>query len=122
MTFMSLFYSIHANRHCLLDTAPTTALSLQCPSCSSPLITKTVSSRQQILSTLTNEGGTENNLDILPHITEEAYLIAHPEARKARAFMQYCGEGDILSMISLLSDEEDDITESEPSMRTDEIL
>ena len=109
-------------RQCFLDTAPTTAISLLCPSCSQLLITNSTSGRQQILSTLTNEGGTENSLDMLPHIMEEAYLIAHPGTRKARAFMQYCGEGDILSIISLLGDEENGASESEPSMSTDEIL
>jgi hypothetical protein len=74
------------------------------------------------LITLTNEGGTEKNFDILPHMKEEAYLASYPEARKARAFMQYCEEGDILSMISLLDDEEDGTGEGEPSMSTDEIL
>jgi hypothetical protein len=49
----------------------------------------------QILTRYTNEGGVQDNLDILPLITEEAYLSEHPEAQQARAFMTLCSEGDI---------------------------
>lgn len=55
-----------------------------------------------------NEGGVQEDLDILPLITEEAYLDEHPEARPARAFMTMCAEGDIMGVNDLLSAVDDD--------------
>jgi hypothetical protein len=40
-----------------------------------------------ILARYHNEGGVQERLDVLPLITEEAYLEANPAARPARAFM-----------------------------------
>lgn len=42
-------------------------------------------------------------MDILPTITEEAYLESHPEARPARAFQVMCSEGDVEGIAELLA-------------------
>lgn len=55
-----------------------------------------------------NEGGIQDNLDILPTITEEAYLVAHPEARPARAYHVMCTEGDLDGIVELLRDLNDE--------------
>ena len=47
-------------------------------------------------------------LDILPILTEESYLKAYPEERKCRAFLEFCGEGDIEAIVDLLHNTEDD--------------
>jgi hypothetical protein len=57
-----------------------------------------------ILARYTNEGGVQENLDILPSITEEAYLEANPEARPARALQVMCAEGDVEGIVELLRD------------------
>lgn len=66
-----------------------------------------------ILAKYTNEGGVEPDLDILPAITEEAYLETNPEARPARAFQLMCSEGDVDGIVELLSNidgsSEDDV-------------
>jgi hypothetical protein len=72
----------------------------------------------QILTRYHNEGGIQENLDILPLITEEAYLDANPTARPARALMTMCGEGDVSGIVELLTAlgedaDEDDMTPSE---------
>ncbi len=41
-------------------------------------------------------------LDVLPNIQEEAYLEANPSARPARAFLTFCSEGDVLSVVQLM--------------------
>lgn len=64
-----------------------------------------------MLCTLHNEGGRQENLDILPLLTEESYLKAYPNERKCRAFLEFCREGDIQSIVDMLhgdSDDEDD--------------
>lgn len=55
------------------------------------------------MATYTSEGGVEPDMDILPTITEEAYLESHPEARPARAFQVMCSEGDVEGMAELLA-------------------
>lgn len=65
---------------------------------------------QQVLCNLHNEGGLQENLDILPLLTEESYLRAYPEDRKARAFLEFCREGDLQAIVEMLQpdpDEED---------------
>lgn len=62
-----------------------------------------------MLANYTSEGGIEEGLDLMPSITEEAYLASHPEARPARAFHVMCSEGDsegILMMLSSLQEAE----------------
>src|ERR1044071_2752639 len=77
-------------RQCLLDQSPQIALSLSCPSCSTYLPQnnpsgasstnpfRPTSQENPILTTYTNEGGTQTDLDILPILTEEAFLAANP--------------------------------------------
>jgi hypothetical protein len=62
-----------------------------------------------ILTRYTNEGGIQENLDILPSITEEAYLESNPEARPARALLVMCAEGDVGGVVELLRDASDSI-------------
>jgi hypothetical protein len=65
------------------------------------LYSSSQSQASQILTRYTNEGGVQNNLDILPLITEEAYLDAHPSERTAKAFMVMCREGDVDGILRL---------------------
>ena len=60
-----------------------------------------------MLCNLKNEGGLQERLDILPILTEESFLKAYPEERKCRAFLEFCGEGDIEAIVDLLHDVED---------------
>lgn len=82
-----------------------------CPKCATVLISTTNLGEQQLLCTLKNEGGLQKNLDIFPILTEESYLKAYPEERKCRAFLEFCGEGDIEAIVDLLDDTEDDVEE-----------
>ncbi|TVY75985.1 hypothetical protein LSUE1_G006449, partial [Lachnellula suecica] len=112
---------------CLLDESPQIALSFQCPSCSSSITTNPSgpsatnsllpqsSQQPQILTRYHNEGGVQENLDILPLITEEAYLDANPAARPARAFLTMCSEGDVAGIIELLMAIEEDRDEEDMS-------
>ena len=70
-------------------------------------MTTTPSGEQQLLCNLKNEGGLQERLDILPILTEESYLKAYPVERKARAFLEFCGEGDIEAIVDLLNDGDD---------------
>ncbi|KAL2071367.1 hypothetical protein VTL71DRAFT_12602 [Oculimacula yallundae] len=119
----------HFHWQCLLDESPQIALDLACPYCqntivstaSGPSATNSVlpqaSSQPQIITRYHNEGGIQENLDILPLITEEAYLDANPAARPARAFMTMCGEGDVAGVVELLKalEEEPDEGDMSPS-------
>lgn len=67
---------------------------------------------QQLLCNLHNEGGVQKDLDILPLLTEEAYLKTYPEERKARAFLEFCREGDLQSIIGMLQDDDDEEDEA----------
>ena len=73
----------------------------------------TAPGEQQVLCNLLNEGGPQENLDILPLLKEESYLRAYPEERKGRAFLEFCREGDIEAIVDLLNDEEEDDDEEE---------
>ena len=90
----------------------------ECPNCGRHLISTTEFGEQQLLCTLNNEGGRQENLDILPILTEETYLKAYPEERKCRAFLEFCGEGDLEAVIDLLDDQVDD--DEHESEREDE--
>jgi hypothetical protein len=82
-----------------------------CPNCHRTLDTVSDEGVQQLLCDLNNEGGLQENLDILPLLTEESYLKAYPEERKARAFLEFSREGDLQAIIDMLrpdSDEEDE--------------
>nr|OQO32111.1 hypothetical protein B0A51_00954 [Rachicladosporium sp. CCFEE 5018] len=95
----------HFHWSCLLEAYETTS----CPAChtdiSSPPPASSSSSQQadpQILVTLHNEGGLQQNLDIFPLLREEAYLRAFPEQRKCLAFLEFCAEGDQHAIVTLL--------------------
>jgi hypothetical protein len=86
------------------------------PSATNHIFSAPADSRQpQVLTRYYNEGGLQENLDILPLITEEAYLDANPAARPARAFMTMCGEGDIAGITEILKAIEEDSDEGDMS-------
>ena len=107
----------HFHWQCLLDQSASMSISLGCPSCAKKVVTNAAgpsvtnpflhaSSNASIFVRYTNEGGVQENLDILPEVTEEAYLEAHPEARPARAMLVMSGEGDVGGIVELLRDAE----------------
>lgn len=98
-------------RQCLLDSYSMS----ECPSCGKNLMTTTPSGEQQLSCSLKNEGGLQERLDILPILTEESYLKAYPEERRCRAFLEFCGEGDIEAIVDLLNDIYDGEEEEETS-------
>ena len=84
---------------------------VECPNCHKTLTSTSNEGVEQLLCNLRNEGGFQENLDILPLLTEESYLKAYPEDRKKRAFLEFCREGDVPAIVGMLqpdSDEEDD--------------
>ncbi|EXF75942.1 hypothetical protein CFIO01_00427 [Colletotrichum fioriniae PJ7] len=99
----------HFHWQCLLDQSEQTALSLSCPSCTTYLPTQTPSGEPAILTRYVNEGGLQDSLDILPTITEEAYLASNPEARPARAYHLMCSEGDLEGIVTLLQDANEEL-------------
>ena len=84
-----------------------------CPACSSNLDTTSSTGAQQVLCNLNNEGGLQEDLDILPLLTEESYLKAYPEERKCRAFLEFCREGDVSAIVDILKDEDEEEDEEE---------
>ncbi|KAI1331838.1 hypothetical protein F5Y16DRAFT_245016 [Xylariaceae sp. FL0255] len=112
---LELSCGCHFHWQCLLDQSSELAISLKCPSCESllaensagPSVTNAFlpsTAGVSILTRYTNEGGVQEGFDILPSITEEAYLEANPEARPARAFHVMCSEGDVDGIVDLLRD------------------
>ena len=87
----------------------------ECPNCGRNLITTAPSGEQQLLCNLRNEGGLQESLDILPILTEETYLKAYPEERRCRAFLEFCGEGDVEAIVDLLNDGDDGEEKEETS-------
>ncbi|KAH9845641.1 Ring finger [Teratosphaeria destructans] len=114
----------HLHWTCLLSAPDHTT----CPACAHPL----QNPHHQILVDLHNEGGLQRQIDIAPLLHEEAYLRAHPEERKCRAFIEFCREGDHRAVAELLKScseegEEEDEDEDEeggggPQKPADEIL
>lgn len=98
-------------RQCLLDSYSMS----ECPDCGRNLITTTTSGEQQLLCNLKNEGGLQERLDMLPILTEESYLKAYPEERRCRAFLEFCGEGDVEAIVDLLNDGDDGEEDEETS-------
>lgn len=106
----------HYHWQCALDQASHIAVHLTCPSCDAylptnqpgPSVTNPVFHTTQhspsILCRYASDGGVEENYDILPVLTEEAYLEAHPSERRSRAFLTLCGEGDVPAAVELLRD------------------
>ncbi|KAG6022103.1 hypothetical protein E4U41_002315 [Claviceps citrina] len=105
----------HFHWECLMENASQVASSLQCPSChsylpinaaeaSSTSQLRETSSKAAILAQYRNEGGVQNDLNIMDSLAEEAYIQNHPETRPARAFHVMCSEGDVAGVIDLLQD------------------
>ncbi|CAN8106392.1 unnamed protein product [Discula destructiva] len=106
----------HYHWQCALDQATHVATHLTCPSCDAHLVTNTPgpSVTNPIFHTpqptpaipcrYESDGGVEPAYDILPVLTEEAYLETHPAERRPRAFLTLCGEGDVLGAVELLQD------------------
>jgi len=124
-------WKLTISRQCLLDESPQIALSLACPVCDNSIVSTSpgppamssilsASPQPHVLARYHNEGGVQENLDILPLISEEAYLDAHPAARPARAFMTMCAEGDVCGIVELLKNIDEN--EDEESMSAAEIL
>ncbi|KAL8654330.1 MAG: hypothetical protein Q9210_001567 [Variospora velana] len=70
------------------------------------------SGEEQILCNVKKEGGLQEGFDILPILKEESYLKAFPEERKARAFLEFCAEGDVGAILDLVKGGEDEDEES----------
>ncbi|KAJ4422516.1 hypothetical protein N0V82_002850 [Gnomoniopsis sp. IMI 355080] len=106
----------HYHWQCALDQASHIATHLTCPSCDSHLVSNTPGpsvtnpiyhtsqAAPSILCRYESDGGVEENYDILPVLTEEAYLETHPNERRNRAFLTMCGEGDVIGAVELLKD------------------
>ncbi|KAK0701508.1 hypothetical protein B0T21DRAFT_397479 [Apiosordaria backusii] len=62
--------------------------------------------------------GMQENLNILPHLTEESHLLSHPSHRPARALHTLSSEGDTSGLLELLADADSDpeITLSLPQL------
>lgn len=90
----------------------------ECPNCGRNLITHTPSGEQQLLCNLKNEGGLQEGLDMLPLLTEESYLKAYPEERRCRAFLEFCGEGDVEAIVDLLNDNDEEEDGGHPDQGT----
>ncbi|KAF1985384.1 hypothetical protein K402DRAFT_413253 [Aulographum hederae CBS 113979] len=99
---MSCFCHFHWD--CLIDAYSDGG---GCPNCSQNISSEN-SGVRQVLCDLNNEGGLQENLDILPLLTEENYLKANPGHRKCRAFLEFCREGNVEAIIGLLQDEDPD--------------
>ena len=106
----------HFHWQCLIDSYEIR----QCPSCNRDISSSSPTDGQQILCNLHNEGGLQERLDIMPLLTEEAYLRAYPEDRKCRAFLEFCREGDLQAVVDLLKDDDDDDEEDEDEEMDDE--
>ena len=97
----------------------------ECPNCGRNLITTAPSGEQQLLCNLKNEGGLQEGLDMLPILTEESYLKAYPEERRCRAFLEFCGEGDVEAIVDLLNDgdgEEDEESSDQSAGHSIDVL
>ncbi|KAF1979818.1 hypothetical protein BU23DRAFT_496736 [Bimuria novae-zelandiae CBS 107.79] len=99
----------HFHWDCLLSAYQIT----ECPSCGKNLSSTSPTGDQQVLCILNNEGGLQENLDILPLLSEESYLKAYPNERKCRAFLEFCREGDMQAIIGMITGDSDDEDEDE---------
>jgi hypothetical protein len=119
----------HFHWQCLLDAYDMS----RCPRCNTDITDSSSHSdssagNPQILVNMNNEGGLQRDIDIFPLLQEESYLRAYPEERKARAFMEFCREGDYHAIVGLLkscpgseSEEEDEEEEEVASIDDDEL-
>ncbi|KAF2877741.1 hypothetical protein BDV95DRAFT_479620 [Massariosphaeria phaeospora] len=106
----------HFHWDCLLEAYEIT----QCPSCGKEIAATASDGSQQVFCHLHNEGGLQEDLDILPLLTEESYLKAYPEERKCRAFLEFCREGDIKAITNMLQDGDDDEDDDDEEMEDNE--
>lgn len=79
-----------------------------CPNCDNYIASTSHIGQEQVLCNINNEGGLQEQVDILPLLTEESYLKAFPEERKPRAFLEFCRAGDFEAVVDLLQAEDDD--------------
>lgn len=91
-------------RQCLLDAYEIT----RCPNCSGNILDHNPTGEEQILCKINNEGGLQEGFDILPVLKEESYLKAFPEERKARAFLEFCADGDVGAILDLVKSGDDE--------------
>ena len=95
----------------------------ECPNCAKNVTYTSNTGAQQILCNLNNEGGLQENLDIMPLLVEAWYLKAYPEERKGRAFVEFAAEGDVVSMLDLLiGDNDDEEDEQEEATKSVDVL
>jgi hypothetical protein len=99
----------HFHWECFLDAYTIT----ECPNCAQNISSLSSTGQQQVLCTVRNEGGTQTDFDILPTATEEAYLRAYPEERKAHAFLEFCREGDMDAILHMIKDDGQNDAEEE---------
>ncbi|PVH95608.1 hypothetical protein DM02DRAFT_617816 [Periconia macrospinosa] len=102
----------HFHWDCLLEAYQVT----ECSNCGKNIASTSSDGTQQVLCNLNNEGGLQENLDILPLLTEESYLKAYPEDRKNRAFLEFCREGDIKAIVGMLQDDDSDDEDEDEEM------
>ena len=91
----------------------------ECPKCGANISTLSRTGQEQVSCNLNNEGGLQEGLDIMPLLVEASYLKTYPEERKARAFVEFAGEGDVISMLDMLRVDEDDEEEEEEEQNID---
>lgn len=108
---------IQLPRECFLEAYTIT----QCPNCTKDISSLSSTGQQQVLCIVRNEGGVQENYDILPSAIEESYLRAYPEERRGHAYLEFCREGDIDAIIHMIKDadhddEDDDEREEQPDM------
>ena len=103
------------SRECLLDAYTHT----ECPNCSRSLTGWSTSGEQQLLCNITNEGGFQPGLDILPLLTEETYLKVYPEERRCRAFLEFCLQGDLAAFASVVEQHQTQHDDDSPTTNRD---
>ncbi|KAK3617115.1 hypothetical protein LTR56_025521 [Elasticomyces elasticus] len=116
----------HFHWECLLEAYEYTT----CPKCNRSIVSSPPGSssnsepEERIIVNLNNEGGLQEQIDILPILKEESYLRAYPEERKSRAFLEFCAQGDHRGIAALLNSciAGDDDDDDEPTKSPEEIL
>lgn len=63
----------------------------------------------------------QENLDILPLLTEESFLRAYPQDRICRAFLEFCREGDVSAIVDLLKSCEDESGDEEEDEEMEDV-
>ncbi|KAI4216778.1 MAG: hypothetical protein LQ351_000727 [Letrouitia transgressa] len=104
---------------CLVDAYNLTT----CPNCARDISSHNSAGIEQVLCSLDNEGGLQHEVDILPLLKYESYNKAFPEEQRPRAFLAFCAEGDIGTVIDEINDNGDDSDDEyggEDNMQVDE--